>query len=418
MAELAGVRIRDASNNPLTDASAAYLTDRNIDVYVGGGGILYAANQGIADDILKWLKDNFGDAADFMDWVTTLVRSMAEWAVLNAIAANLEKYWKNNSPDTVSYQGSDYTYTGWTVNGILTAIAGIDPGGGLTEEEHNQLMALLNLSQADVYEAVWTLGPEQDGIASTSTGHTTLQQLMESFGILLAQQGYQGIAHPLNPYVNVVSICGAFYNAPGGQWDDWGEEQIPPVPDWSLWQDGDTPVSFLLRTQPDFGWDDHGPFELTSTMVAWAPAPGTTGWTWYRSNWTSPPINATTTEVLIPSVGVEVTAAPLWPGLANVTLGTPVALVDNLTINETMDGVIIAVTTPPSATGRFRLGGHYFDYGSGRIAFGNDAGDLETWQYLGFRAAIFTPKTMQHASSVHLQVLAGAEGTVTPWTVS
>lgn len=110
--------------------------------------------------------------------------------------------------------------------------------------------------------------------------------------------------------------------------------------------------------------------------------------------------------------------APVWPGIDNVTLGTPVALSHGLVVTEEMDGVIVAVTTPPTRTGLYQIGDQYYDYGVGRIAFESDGGELEPWQYLGFRAALFTPKSMVRASACHLQVLGGAEGTITPWTVS
>lgn len=115
---------------------------------------------------------------------------------------------------------------------------------------------------------------------------------------------------------------------------------------------------------------------------------------------------------------IAVLEAPVWPGLAGVTLGTPVALSDSVAIDEPMHGVIIAVTTPPGKVGVRVIGGEYFDYNCGELTFATDEGDLEPWQYLGFRAAIFTPKTMAQAGGVRLRVLGGAEGTVTPWTLT
>lgn len=110
--------------------------------------------------------------------------------------------------------------------------------------------------------------------------------------------------------------------------------------------------------------------------------------------------------------------APVWPGIAGVTLGTPASLTNGARIEGEMDGVIVAVTTPPTRTGLYQIGTGMYDYGVGRISFESDNGELETWQYLGFRAALFTPKTMVRAAAVHLQVLGGAEGTITPWVVS
>lgn len=118
------------------------------------------------------------------------------------------------------------------------------------------------------------------------------------------------------------------------------------------------------------------------------------------------------------AAALDLRAPPIWPGEDNVTLGTPVALTSQLHLTGAMDGVIVAITTPPTRTGLYEVGGAPLDYGQGRIAFETDDGDIEPWQYLGFRSAIYTPKSMAHAAGVRFQMLAGAAGTVTPWTVS
>jgi hypothetical protein len=121
---------------------------------------------------------------------------------------------------------------------------------------------------------------------------------------------------------------------------------------------------------------------------------------------------------LLPTEGGGGAGAPVWPGIAGVTLGTTVALVDGLHLTTAMDGVIIAITTPPSRTGTMNIGDATFDYREGQVAFESDEGDLEMWQYLGFRNALYTPRSLQHAAGARFRVLAGAEGTVTPWTVT
>lgn len=108
--------------------------------------------------------------------------------------------------------------------------------------------------------------------------------------------------------------------------------------------------------------------------------------------------------------------SPLWPGLSGATLSAPVALSDGLRIAAPMDGVIVNITTPPHKTGLIVVGGAPFDYREGHVAFETDNGNLETWQYLGFRSALFTPKTMKRAAAVRFRVLAGAEGVIQYWT--
>jgi hypothetical protein len=112
------------------------------------------------------------------------------------------------------------------------------------------------------------------------------------------------------------------------------------------------------------------------------------------------------------------TVAPVWPGVANVTLGAPVALTDQLVLEGPMHGVLVSVTTPPTRTGLRQIGGHLMDYGVGEVAFMADNGYIEPWVYMGFRTAIFTPKSMASADGALFRVLAGAGGTARTWVRS
>lgn len=115
---------------------------------------------------------------------------------------------------------------------------------------------------------------------------------------------------------------------------------------------------------------------------------------------------------------IQTGGAPVWPGLANVTMGAPVALVDQLVLNGPMDGVVVAVTTPPVGLGQYRVGGRRLDYGQMRLAFETDNGELEGWQYFGFEEAVYTPHAMAQAAKCRFQLLGGLGGTVTPWVRS
>jgi hypothetical protein len=109
------------------------------------------------------------------------------------------------------------------------------------------------------------------------------------------------------------------------------------------------------------------------------------------------------------------TAAPVWPGLANVTLGAPVALGSDVTVAGPLDGLLIAVTTPPSGLGKFQMGGFTSYYSIGQVSFITDNGEAEPWQYIGFDVSLYCPRQQGRAASAILRVLAGAGGTATPW---
>lgn len=120
--------------------------------------------------------------------------------------------------------------------------------------------------------------------------------------------------------------------------------------------------------------------------------------------------------LLFPTALVDV--APVWPGLANVTLGTPVSLALGVTITTPMDGVLVEITSVPAKQGSFAFDAISSWRNVGALAFGSDNGDYEFPQTLGFTSAVYTPKQLLHAASVAVRTTIGVAGTITPWTVT
>jgi hypothetical protein len=108
--------------------------------------------------------------------------------------------------------------------------------------------------------------------------------------------------------------------------------------------------------------------------------------------------------------------APIWPGIASVTLLAPVALAVGLTITEAMDGVIVDITSVPAGTGTFTFDDQLSYRYIGAIAFVNDNGEEEFPQNLGFQHAVYCPKAMRSAAGVKCRTKPGVTGTITPWT--
>lgn len=107
---------------------------------------------------------------------------------------------------------------------------------------------------------------------------------------------------------------------------------------------------------------------------------------------------------------------PVWPGLANVTLGTPVAITGSDTITAAMDGVLISLTSVPARLSVYAFGSLNSYKAIGGLAFLDDNGDAEPFQTLGFTAAVFTPKILSQAAGVVVRASSGVAGTITPWT--
>jgi len=110
------------------------------------------------------------------------------------------------------------------------------------------------------------------------------------------------------------------------------------------------------------------------------------------------------------------TSAPIWPGILNVTLGTPVALDVGLTVTTPMDGVLVSITAVPPGTGLFQFDDVQSYRFIGAIAFVTDDGEEEFPQNLGFESAVYCPKAMQSAAAVKVRTKPGIVGTITPWT--
>jgi len=339
-------------------------------------------------------------------------------AILNAIAA------LNTRLDTTDFNiAGVYTATQVIIDDIAALPAAID----YTETLQAILDAINGLvipseppNVGEIASEVWDTASGMQLINADYTALSMQQIVNDIWSVASFTAGHVGLPVPLSPYFSIVvwepwKLADSQFN-----WPDFNTEYAPPTPVWSDVLVGDSPYVFLSRTQAAFGWTTIGPTGLGTDEVAWKSLGGSGIETlWVRSTFTSLDMHqlaALTPPPVIPPIAIL--TAPVWPGVADVTLGTPVALADQLVVTAAMDGVIVSVTTPPQKLGSYHLGNATLDYGAGRMAFETDDGQLESWQYLGFREAIYTPKTMLRASKVRFQVMGGALGTVTPWTKS
>lgn len=176
-----------------------------------------------------------------------------------------------------------------------------------------------------------------------------------------------------------------------------------PTGDWTDLLPADTRLTWLTRTEPSKVWHEEA---IDGTV-----------WCYYNeaSPYAEQVFFALTEMEFQGQKATRLAVAPIWPGLANVTLGDPVALGSDVTIPGPLDGVLIALTTPPSGLSSFSMGGQTWYYRAGQVAFVSDNGDTETWQYITWTNALYCPRAMVRAASAILRGLAGVEGTVTPW---
>jgi len=109
---------------------------------------------------------------------------------------------------------------------------------------------------------------------------------------------------------------------------------------------------------------------------------------------------------------------PVWPGLANVILGTPVALSPALAITADMDGILVQSLTPSAPKPTTNFGGAPNYRAVGGLSFVNDDGEAEHVQALAFENQVYVPLTMAHASGVIFKCDSTVDATVTPWTLA
>lgn len=110
--------------------------------------------------------------------------------------------------------------------------------------------------------------------------------------------------------------------------------------------------------------------------------------------------------------------APVWPGLANATVGAAVALSDGLEILGPLDGLLIAITGAPTRAGRFAFGDTNSWRYCGAVVFRSDRGDYEWNHPIGLDSQVVTPKCMVSAAAARFRLEGGFSGTVRPFTIN
>lgn len=170
---------------------------------------------------------------------------------------------------------------------------------------------------------------------------------------------------------------------------------------------GDTALSYLEREDPAHFWIS----DSTFGGHTWAIASPETQFIWiFRFS------DAEFPGVVRNILNVSTPTGPgFWPGLAKVTLGTPVALSVGLTITTPMNGVIVTLTAEPAKSGFFTFDDVLSWRNLGAISFFSDNGDQEPPQSLGFTSEVYAPTAMSLAAGVKVRTVGGVTGTVTPW---
>lgn len=256
--------------------------------------------------------------------------------------------------------------------------------------------------------AVWNIEKMFYPMVGPSYNMPMFEAVQQIQSMLLQQMASSGLPIAHSPDFTMVLGDAAWIPDVNPAWGSYPGITLPTPIDFTAIPDGDTLLEYLLDTQPSIAWSYDGPdgTHASGDDTIWAPIAGVFG-AWWRCNYSDRKL------ALLQSAADE--GMPVWPGLAGVTLGTPVPFTSTLYHAEAMDGFLLTITDVPRGQSQYPEAGTTRYKGLGWIAFHSDNGDLENHQQVEWPFSIYTPKTMRQASSVDVWTKPGTSGIVTPW---
>jgi len=413
---LAGAMLGDASGNNVQDASTNNVGEPTVVVRVAYGGFLLAETPWYKEleDFLTRLEDAINIGKDFVE--AAVLANITNGVIM--LLDNQKRLTWNASSGTATYEGPDeVNWTGYTLKGVLDAIADIEPGGGLTEEQAAQLAALQNTDPADI----WAYPLQFPTPAQWYNDLPMWALMLYSSQSAFFQSLVSGLPLPNSPYFRLAGppdrIAGLLDDARTAQ----PQLTLPADPDLSLVEEGDTVLSFLQRTQPSFDWETLGGHHYWDGGTVGVELDSGGNVCWVICTLRDLDLVTQQSGTIITGEGfaaIAVGVPPVWPGEDNVTLGEPVALTTGLTLSGTMDGVLIDIT----AVDQYKTWYMYHNRKAyrhiGSLAFIADNGAVEQYQVIAFASGVYTPLHMEHAAGVVIRTAAGTTGTATPWARS
>ena len=282
-------------------------------------------------------------------------------------------------------------------------------------------------SIAEVLTAVGT--PQQAGVAVTLPAAPPVSWVNGSAGSISA--GVWDFVDPLYPPTittlhELEAAANLAFNlelaeyqavpSPNNMWRifvQWTEYQsfidlggLPAIDVATIASTDASTLAWVQRAYPSIDWFDNGDGWVGAVL------PGVSGIA-------NPVLNVSPEDFMLVQDSLSKThVPPVWPGLAGVTLGAPVALSQTFTVAGPMDGCIIAVTSAPPKQAFYTLGTQLNYRHLGAIAFVDDNGDAEVFQLVGWQHGVFLPLSMLHAASLLGRSEGGTVGTITPFTIN
>lgn len=249
-------------------------------------------------------------------------------------------------------------------------------------------------------------GPSSSTIASDVWAYKRLAGVQDTYSFVTAAGGLPTFMNEAGLYM---PSADAQYWGWFGPWDEpFGNQPraatVHTINASTILPTDSTMLSWLQRVYPSDGWFDAGgglpAMNDTGGSGEWVCTMSPLEFIYHKSGFGG---------------GSSVVVPPVWPGLANVTLGTSQPLADGLVIVGPLSGVILTITGVPPATPFYGFGTRLSYKWLGGITFVDDNGQAEEAQPLGFDNLIITPRKMAQAASAVLRLKSGTTGTIQPF---
>lgn len=263
--------------------------------------------------------------------------------------------------------------------------------------------------QATLAEAVWQFNELTEWSWWGNFNTSALSALTDCASLLAMQHLIDGVPLWSNPHFRMVSQSPGTLVMALGNAEDGITWQSPDPVDFTKVQLGDTVLTFLLRTQPEFAWQAQPFFPPYGQGRIWAADPLGTSFCWF--------ICMLTDDELHLLAGGSTQPAGRWPGLAGVTLGTPVAVTSSQVVTAAMDGFLMDVVGLPPGQGHQYAGSVTRYPYIGWASFLDGDGYTDVLQRLELDKAVVMPHNLVRCAAVAVNAKPGLSITVTPFTM-
>lgn len=374
----------------------------------------------------EWIVGPGGDAMDLAGALGSLavsVKNGGPVAALPGVATTIAKMiYSNHLPSKAAE---------WLAN--LTDVypdAAPQPGMGLVPEQ-SKAIALQNddlgtvktivtaqgtTDLSDIMNLLYTLPDDvwnvEKWVYPLGTGQQSMQLwevLMYAYDSTRYALGTEGLHLPKSPDFDLLIGDPAWLPDAYAHWNTGTHIAVPPPLDFAAIETAGSILAWLEANAPTFAWSYEGPdgMNVSGDNTVWAPALGMTG-AWWKCKYSD--------RILAQQEAPQSIVGSLWPGVANVTLGTPVPFTGKVLLEAVMDGCLIQITEVPPGQSQYPEAGTTRYKGLGWMSFHSDNGDLEPHQAIEWPNSVFVPHNMQQAVSADIWTKPTTSGIVTPWT--